>query len=78
MTSLRTGFILAAILVETSVQAQSPQPYGIATFGEFRKMAMQYPASVSNSGPAGVTRVRRDSMGITLRTLRHCSCCFPS
>jgi Alpha-acetolactate decarboxylase len=41
MTPLRTTFIATANLVATIALAQSPQPYGIATFGEFRKMAMQ-------------------------------------
>jgi len=41
MTPLPTAFIIAATLVATAAHAQAPQPYGIATFGEFRKMAMQ-------------------------------------
>jgi acetolactate decarboxylase len=42
MSPLRAAFILVATLTATAAQAQSPQPYGIATFGEFRKMAMQH------------------------------------
>jgi Alpha-acetolactate decarboxylase len=41
MTPVRIPLIVAAMLVATMAHAQSPQPYGIATFGEFRKMAMQ-------------------------------------
>jgi hypothetical protein len=42
MTPFRIALTFAAILVSAQIaQAQSPPPYGIATFGEFRKMAMQ-------------------------------------
>lgn len=63
MTSLRTGFILAAILVATSVQAQSPQPYGIATFGEFRKMAMQRDYAAKATLAAVVANGATDGVG---------------
>jgi hypothetical protein len=42
MAPLRIVFLFGSILLAAQVaRGQTPQPYGLATFGEFRKMAMQ-------------------------------------
>ena len=64
MIPFRIALTLATIVVAAQIaQAQSPQPYGIATFGEFRKMAMERDYGAKATLAAVLTSGATDGVG---------------